>query len=423
MTKARRGASDRRVEQDSASVEHQRSSRSGPLAGLRVLDVGTMIAGPVAATLLGDFGAEVVKVEQPGTGDPMRQIGPFANEESLWWNVEGRSKRSITVDLRKAEGQVLFRRLAEHADVVVENFRPGTMARWGLGYDELKAVNPRLVMLSVSGYGQTGPYASRAAYDRIALAFGGLLNITGFPDRAPVRPGTAVADYQAALFGAFAVMLALYHRDAGDGPGQHIDVSLYESIFRFTDILVTAYDKLGIRRERRGNTHFAAAPGDHFKTSDGRYIVLTVSSNGMFTKLCAAMERPALANDPRFSTHDARWKNIDEINGIVGAWIRAIPVPALCETLDRNGLAYSLVYSVEDIVADPHYAARGSIVSVDNERTGPLKMQGVLPRLCGTPPPAIRPAPTLGADTEAILRELLGLTDDGIADLRRSGAI
>jgi len=395
----------------------------GPLAGLCVLDVGTMIAGPVAATLLGDFGADVIKVEQPNTGDPMRQIGPFANEESLWWNVEGRSKRSITVDLRKPEGQQLFRRLAEHADVVVENFRPGTMDRWGLGYRALNEINPRLVMLSVSGYGQTGPYAPRAAYDRIALAFGGLLNITGFPDRAPVRPGTAVADYQAALFGAFAAMIALYHRDARGGSGQHIDVSLYESVFRFTDILVTAFDKLGIRRERRGNTHFAAAPGDHFETADGRYIVLTVSANGMFAKLCAAMKRPELVDDPRFATHDARWKHISEINGIVGDWMRSAPVPSICEALDGNGLAYSLVYSVEDILADPHYAARETIVTVDNERTGPLKMQGVLPRLCGTPGPAIRPAPTLGADTEDILRNLLGLDGEDIEALRKSGAI
>lgn len=423
MTETTGGTPKRRAAPDPAAAGNRQSSASGPLAGIRVLDVGTMIAGPVAATLLGDFGAEVVKVEQPGTGDPMRQIGPFANEESLWWNVEGRSKRSITIDLRITEGQALFRRLVEHADVVIENFRPGTMARWNLGYEELKSMNPRLVMLSVSGYGQTGPYAPRAAYDRIALAFGGLLNATGFPDRAPVRPGTAVADYQAALFGAFSVMLALYHRDARNGVGQHIDVALYEAIFRFTDIMVTAYDKLGIKRERRGNTHFAAAPGDHFETSDGRYIVLTVSGNGMFTKLCAAMEHPDLVSDPRFATHDARWRNIDEINGIVGAWIRSNPVPLLCEALDRNGLAYSLVYSVADILEDPHYAARETIVSVDNSRTGPLKMQGVLPRLSETPGPAIRPAPTLGADTEAILRDMLGLTGEAIADLRASGAI
>lgn len=395
----------------------------GPLTGIRVLDVGTMIAGPVAATLLGDFGAEVIKIEQPDGGDPMRKIGPFSNGESLWWNVEGRSKKSVTIDLHVPEGQQLFRDLVKHADVVVENFRPGTLKRWNVDYENLKEVNPNLVMLSVSGYGQTGPYASRAAYDRIALAFGGLLNITGYPDRAPVRPGTAVADYQAALFGAFATMMALYHRDARQGTGQHIDVSLYESIFRFTDVLVSAYEKLGIKRERRGNRHFAAAPGDHFETCDGRYIVVTVSSNSVFSRLCEAMSSPDLISDERFCTHDVRWQHIDEINGIVAEWIKSQPVTEICNLLEKHGLAFSLAYSVEDIVNDPHYAARGSIVTVDNPRTGPLRMQGIVPRMNGTPPPSIQAAPTLGQHCDEVLRGLLGLDDEEIEALRRAAAI
>lgn len=399
------------------------STASGPLAGIRVLDLGTMIAGPVAATMLGDFGADVIKIEQPRGGDPIRSNGPQVEGEGLWWNVEGRNKRSVTLDLRQTEGQQILRDLAAHADVLVENFRPGTLDRWNIGWQHLKTVNPRLVMLSVSGYGQTGPYASRAAYDRIGLAFSGLLHITGFPDRPPLRPGTAMADYQSAVLGAFAVMMALYHRDARGGLGQQVDASLFESVFRFTDVLVTAYDKLGLSRERRGNLHFAAAPGDHFETSDGRFLVITVSSDSVFKRLCAAMDQPDLAADPRFRTHNDRWRNIGEINAIVGRWIKTHPVETVTGALDGNGLASSLVYSPADIMADPHYAARGSIATIDHPRIGALKVQAPQPHLSETPAPALRPAPDLGADTEAVLTAVLGLTPDQIGVLREKGVV
>ena len=390
----------------------------GPLAGLRILDLGTMIAGPVAATLLGDLGAEVIKLEQPGLGDTLRHVGPFADGESLYWNVEGRGKKSITIDLRQEAGQALLRELVKHADALVENFRPGTLKKWNVDYDNLREVNPRLVMLSISGYGQTGPYASRAGYDRIALAFSGLLNMTGYPDRPPVRPGTAIADYQSALFGAFATMVALYNRDAMGGVGQQIDMSLYEASFRFTDIMVTAYDKLGMSRERRGNIHFAAEPGDHFETIDGRYIVLTVSSNSMFKRVCETIGRPELVEDPRFVSHVDRHENVDEINAIVGEWVRSRPVAEICAILDDNGLAYSLVFTVKDIVADPHYAARGSIATLDHSRLGPLKMPAVSPLFSETPPPPLTQAPTLGADTDEVLSTLLGLSASEIIQLR-----
>jgi formyl-CoA transferase len=382
-----------------------------------------MIAGPVAATLLADFGAEVVKVEQPKGGDPIRHNGPSVDGEGLWWNVEGRNKKSLTLDLRVPEGQRVLRELSVHADVLVENFRPGTLDRWGIGYTHLRKVNPRLVMLSISGYGQTGPYSTRAAYDRIGLAFSGLLNITGDADRPPLRPGTAMADYQSAILGAFSVMLALYHRDAKGGTGQQIDVSLFESIFRFTDVLITAYDKLGVSRQRSGNLHFAAAPGDHFETSDGRYLALTVSSNGVFKRLCDAMAQPGLVEDQRFDSHANRWQNIRQINQIVGNWIKSKPVTDISELLDTHGLAYSLVYSAADIAVDPHYAARGSIATVDNPRIGSLKMQAPQPRLSETPAPPIRVAPQLGAETDIVLREWLGLSRDKIENLRDVGVI
>lgn len=395
----------------------------GPLSGVRVLDIGTMIAGPVAATFLGDFGAEVIKLEQPKFGDPLRQIGPFVNGESLLFNVEGRNKKSVTADLHIEEGRALLRKLAEKSDVLVENFRPGTMAAWGLGYEDLKRINPSLIMLSTSGYGQTGPYATRPGYDRMALAFGGLLHITGYPDRPPVRPGTWLADYQSALYGAFAVLLAIYHRDVRGGGGQQIDLALYETVFRFTDILVAAYDKLGIRRERQGNLSFAAAPGEHFRTADGRYIVLTVSSNPMFRRLCSAMNRLDLINDERFATHDSRYANLAEINRLVADWIETNSFETLRGLLELHGVAFSLVYSVEDIVADPHYAARNNIVTVDNPRTGSIRMQSVVPRLCSTPGPPIRAAASLGANNDEIYKGVLGLSDEALQALKEVGAI
>jgi formyl-CoA transferase len=401
----------------------QRDSAPGPLAGIRVLELGTMIAGPVVGTLLSDFGAEIIKVEQPEGGDPIRNIGPFCEGESLWWNVEGRNKKSITLDMRRPEGQAMLRRLVKEADVLVENFRPGTMAKWNVGWEDLKKENPALIMVSVSGYGQTGPYAAKPAFDRIALAFAGMLNITGFADRAPVRPGVAMADYQSALFGAFAAMIALFHREARGGTGQHVDVSLFESVFRFTDIMVTAADKIGLKRTRRGNLHFAAAPGDHFETCDGRYIVMTISNNPLFVKLAAAMGQPGLAQDERFATHDVRWQNITDINALVGEWIKSMPVDDVIGILEGHGLPHSLVYSVDDILADPHYEARGSIATLDHPKIGALKMPAPSPRMSGTPACAMNAAPVLGAHNDEVYGSLLGLDAQAIAGLRAGGHI
>lgn len=406
-----------------AGTEGVEDQHRGPLHGIRVIDLGTMLAGPVAATLLADFGADVIKIEQPEGGDPLRKIGPAIDGEGLYWNVEARNKRSVTLDLRRPEGQEVLRRLAGDADVLIENFRPGTLDKWSIGYAHLSAINPRLVMLSISGYGQTGPYASRAAYDRIALAFSGFLHMTGYPDRPPVRPGTAMADYQSAILGAFAVMMALYHRDARGGQGQQIDASLFETIFRFTDVLVTAFDKLGTSRSRLGNLHFAAAPGDHFETIDGRFLVLTVSSDPMFGRLCEAMSRADLATDERFLTHGKRWANIEALNAIVADWIRRSPVDEVCARLSAFGLAYSLVYSAAEIVTDPQYAARGAIAEVANSRIGALRIQAPQPRMNGTPAPRVRPAPALGEHTEEVLADWAGLSENDIADLRNRGAL
>ena len=315
----------------------QTPERTGPLKRLRVLDLGTMVAGPVAATMMADFGADVIKVEQPGTGDTIRALGPFYQEQGLWWQVEGRNKQSVTIDLRQAEGQALLKRLVAEADVVIENFRPGTLEKWDLGYETLAKVNPGVVMLSVSGFGQTGPYAQRAGYDRIALAFSGVMAMTGYPDRPPVRIGNSMADYAAATMGAFAVMMALYHRDVNGGKGQQIDLGLYESVFRFTDSMVLAYDRLGKIRERTGNVHQAAAPGNNFETKDGRFITMTISGDTLFKRLCLAMGRAEMGDDPRYATHTMRFQQIAQLNDIVATWMKTTEVEDVAAALTRQG--------------------------------------------------------------------------------------
>lgn len=401
----------------------EQSVSASPLTGVKIIELGTMIAGPVGCTLLGDFGADVIKIEQPKTGDTLRHLGPFADGESLFWNVDGRNKRSVAIDLHRPEGQELVRRLVAQADAVVENFRPGTLAKWGLAFDDLIKVNPKLVMVSVSGFGQSGPYASRAAYDRTALAFGGLLYVTGYPDRPPVRPGLPMADYQTALFSAFALMMALYERDVRGGLGKHVDVALYESIFRFSEALTAAHDRLGEVRQRQGNVISAAAPGEHFETSDGRFLVLTVANTAMFQRLCQAMEEPSWKADARFATPEGRWQHIDVLNGGVRRWVKSKSVPELQRALDDAGVAYSLIYSVADIVADPHYIARENVVTVDNPRIGPVQMQGVVPRFVGASSRPISPAPDLGEHTADVLGGTLGLSESEMKTLAEQEVI
>jgi crotonobetainyl-CoA:carnitine CoA-transferase CaiB-like acyl-CoA transferase len=402
---------------------YDKPSRGGPLAGVRVLDLGTMVAGPVAATFMADFGADVIKVEQPGSGDTLRDLGPFCEGEGLWWQVEGRNKKSVTLDLRQPEGQQLLKQLVAQADVVIENFRPGTLEKWGLGYAQLAETNPRVVMLSVSGFGQTGPYAQRAGYDRIALAFSGVMGITGYSDRPPVRVGTSIADYSTATMGAFAVMMALYHRDVHGGQGQQIDLALYESMFRFTDSMVPAYDRLGKIRARTGNVHQAAAPGNTYETNDGRYLILTISGDTLFRRLCHAIGRPEMAADPKYATHTLRWEHVGELNDIVGRWILANEVETVSAALTGQGVPFSLVLGVADIMENQHYAERANLETVQHPRLGPLKMPGIVPKMSGTPAEPIAAAPALGADNESVLRGLLGLGAEEYERLRSQRVI
>jgi crotonobetainyl-CoA:carnitine CoA-transferase CaiB-like acyl-CoA transferase len=402
---------------------------SGPLAGIRVLDLGTRIGAPFAATLLADLGADVIKVELPGQGDFMRTIGPFLDGYSLFWAVEGRGKRSVTCDLRAPAGQALVKRLVGVADVVVENFQPGTLERWGLGYEALAAVNPGIVLTRVSVYGQTGPYRDRPGLDRNGIATGGLLYITGYPDRPPVRPGLIVSDYLTGVFNAFAIVAALYERDrrareTGAAPrGQWVDLSLYESILRIMEHTLAAYDRLGVVREREGNRLRNSAPLDNWETRDGKYVCIIAAGDGLFPRLARAIGREDLLTDPRFTTMARRAEHGDEINAIVAAWCRARTCREIQDVLEAHEVPFGVAYSVADIFADRHVAARGDIVTVEDPVVGPVRMQGVYPRFSRTPGEVARGAPRLGAHNDEVYGGLLGLSADELAALRRERVI
>ncbi len=402
---------------------------SGPLAGIRVLDLGTRIGAPFAATLLGDLGAEVIKVELPGQGDFMRTIGPFVGDYSLFWAVEGRGKKSITCDLRKPAGQALVKRLVPLADVVVENFQPGTLESWGLGYDVLSALNPGVVLTRVSVYGQTGPYRDRPGLDRNGIALGGLLYITGYPDRPPVRPGVIVSDYLTGVFNAFAIVSALYERDrrareSGTPPrGQWVELSLYESILRIMEHTLAAYDRLGVVREREGNRLQNSAPLDNWETKDGKYVCIIAAGDGLFPRLARAMGREDLLRDPRFTTMAKRAEHGEEVNGIVAAWCRERTAREIQDVLERHEVPFGVAYSVADIFTDPHVAARGDIVAVDDPVIGPVRMQGVYPRFSRTPAAIPAGAPRLGAHNDEVYGGLLGLSEAERAALAREGVI
>ena len=394
-----------------------------PLAGIRILDLGTRIAAPFAATLLADFGAEVIKVELPGSGDFMRSIGPFEDGYSLWWAVEGRNKKSITLDLRAPRGQALLKRLVAHADVVVENFQPGTLEEWGLGYDTLRAINPGLILTRASVYGQTGPYRDRPGLDRNGIGFGGLLYLTGYRDRPPVRPGVIVSDYLTGVFNAFAIMMALYHRDVHRGGGPWIDLALYESVFRILEHTVATYDRLGIVREREGNRLRNSAPLDNWETKDGESVCIVAAGDGLFPRLARAMGREDLLSDARFNSLRARVTNADAINTIVGEWVKQHTAAEIEAILVAAQVPVTRAYSIADIAADPHYAARGDIAVVADPTIGPLRMQAVYPRLSETPGRIARGAPKLGEHNREVYGTLLGLRDAELAELQADGVI
>jgi formyl-CoA transferase len=388
----------------------------GPLSDLRVVEMGTLIAGPFCGQVLGDFGADVIKVEDPGKGDPMRQWGrSLPKGLSPWWPVIGRNKRSVALDLRQAEGRELALALIDQADVLIENFRPGALEKWGMGYDALAARNPRLVMARVSGFGQTGPYSERAGYGLIGEAMGGLRYVTGEPDRPPARAGISIGDSLTALHAVIGVMMALHHRER-TGRGQMIDAALYESVLSVMENLVTEYDLTGYVRERSGSVLPGIAPSNVYPCANGESLLIGGNGDAVFARLAATMGREDLAADPRYATHAARGENQAELDGLVSAWTRNWPLPELLALLETNGVPCGRIFRAPDMLEDPQFIARQSIVEVDHPVFGKVKMQNAFPRLSETPGSVRWPGPALGAHTREVL-EGLGVDASRLADL------
>jgi len=392
-----------------------------PLAGLRVLEMGALIAGPFCTKLLAEFGADVVKIEPPGHGDPLRKWRFMKDGTSVWWHVQSRSKRSVTVDLRQPDGQAIARALAERADIVVENFRPGTLEDWGLSYASLAAKNPGLVMVRISGYGQTGPYHVRPGFGVIGEAMGGLRHVTGTPDRPPARVGVSIGDTLSALYGVIGAMFALEHRRK-TGVGQVVDVALYESVFSVMESLLPEFDAFGAVRERTGSILPGIAPTSAYRCSDGTYVLIAGNGDSIFRRLCIAMGREDLAADPALAHNDGRGAKQAWLDGEIEAWTSARTPDDVLAAMERAEVPASRIYTIRDIVADAHYRARGMIREIRTANGASLKVPGVVPKLSATPGDFAGGGPRLGEHTDEVLREL-GYADTAIAVLRTRGII
>jgi len=378
----------------------------GPLTGVNILDISTMIAAPFGATLLADLGAEVTKIELPNKGDTLRTVGPWKGNEPLRWPGLARNKKSVTLDIRKEEGKEILKKLIKNTDILIENFRPGTLEKWGLGYEELKKANPKLIMVRISGYGQTGPYREKAGFGTPCTAFSGHTYIQGYPDRPPVSPSYSLLDYITGVYTAFAAVSALYYRDKTDDPeGQVVEMGLYESIFRMLEFLVAEYDQNGIVRERTPGLAGHSSPAGTYETKDGKYVVLVCSTDSTFNRLAEAMERTDMLEDERYYTNSQRLKHDDEVQKIVSDWIRQFTLKELQEKLDLYGVPVSPILSIKDIFENEHYQARKNIVEVEHPRLGKVKVPGVVPNFSKTPGTIRYRAPELGEHNEEILAE------------------
>jgi len=396
-----------------------------PLSGIRVIDVGTFLAGPYAASIMGEFGAEVLKVEYPVGGDPMRRFGIQAThgDATLAWLSEARNKRSVTIDLRRPKGVEIFIKLVSKSDVVIENFRPGTMEQWGLGWDVLSRDHPGLIMLRVSGYGQTGPYRRRPGFAHIAHAIGGLSYLAGFPGESPVVPGTApLGDYMSSLYGVIGVMLALRHK-AKTGEGQIIDIGIYEAVFRHLDELAAAYGMFGMVREREGAGSFVAVPHGHFRTKDEKWVAIACTTDRMFERLSDAMERPQLASGNLYGPQRKRLAARDEVNAIVSEWTLSLTRDELLERCIAREVPIGKVNSIADIFEDEHFRARGNLAEIEEEGVGKVVVPNVVPTLSETPGRISNLGPRLGNATYEVMRDILELSASEIAKLRQQKII
>ena len=412
------------------------SETTGPLEGLRVIELGQLIAGPFAAKTLADFGADVVKIETPvdpkhparGAGDPLRKWRLLKDGTSVWWQVQSRNKKSVALDLRQAEAQDIVRRLATHADVLIENFRPGAMEGWGLGPEVLQAANPGLIMLRISGYGQSGPYRDRPGFGVVAEAMGGLRHLTGEPGRVPVRVGVSIGDTLASLHGVIGVLMALHHRSktisagAPRGTGQVVDIALYEAVFNCMESLLPEYSVFGAVRGPSGSALPGIAPTNAYCCADGAYAIIAGNGDSIFKRLMAAIGRDDLGSDPALGDNAGRVLRVQEIDAAIGAWAQGLAVAEVLLVLERADVPAGRIYTVADIAADPHYAARGMLNSVVLEDGTRVTVPGFVPKLSRTPGAHRRNAPTLGQDTEAVLREV-GVSPQQIAALRLRGVI
>jgi crotonobetainyl-CoA:carnitine CoA-transferase CaiB-like acyl-CoA transferase len=390
----------------------------GALDGLRVVEMGQLLAGPFCGQLLGDMGADVIKVEPPGAGDPMRDWGQ--GDTKVNWEVIARNKRSVSINLRVPEGQDIVRKLAAKADILIENFKPGTMEKWGLGPDALLAINPRLIIARMSGYGQTGPYSDRAGFGGIGEAMGGWRYIVGEPDRPPSRMGISIGDTLTATFGCMGVLAALHVRDR-TGQGQVVDAALYESVLQVMESIVPEYDLMGLIRERSGSILPGIAPSNVYSCKDGEYMI-GANKDSLWRRLAEAMGRPELGDDPRYATHLARGTNQLELDELINAWTRTLTVDALDALMTQCSIPAGRVYRAPEMIADPHFQAREAIIDVETERYGTLKMQNAFPKLSVTPSSVRHPAPSkVGQHNEDVFGELLGMSAHDIEALQAAG--
>lgn len=396
---------------------------SGPLSDLRVIEMGSLLAGPFCGQLLGDFGAEVIKIEPPGVGDPMRQWGrEKAHGKSLWWPVIARNKKSVTINLRVEQGQQLVRDLVREADFVLENFRPGTMEKWGLGFEELKAVNPRIIMIRVSGFGQTGPYSRQAGFGAVGEAMGGLRYVCGDPSTPPSRVGISIGDSLAATFACVGALSALHHRER-TGEGQVVDSAIYEAVLNMMESLITEYDQAGYVRERTGAILPNVAPSNVYPTADGQMVLIAANQDTVFRRLAEAMGDSQLAEDDRYSSHSSRGANQAGLDALVAAWTGTLEADRVLQLMAEHGVPAGKIYRAPDMLEDPHFKARNAIIEALHPGFGKLRMQNVAPQLSLTPGAVHSPAPELGEHTAAVLGDLLGIDGAAIGQLRDTGVI
>ncbi|TRO09096.1 CoA transferase [Ectopseudomonas mendocina] len=398
----------------------QHNTSNMALQGLKVIEMGQLIAGPFASKLLGEFGADVIKIEPPGVGDPLRKWRKIKDGTSLWWHVQSRNKRSLTLDLKQAEAQDIVRKLVAEADVLVENFRPGTLEGWGLGYEALKAINPRLIMLRISGYGQTGPYRDLPGFGVIGEAMGGLRHLSGYPGQAPVRVGISIGDSLSSLYGVIGVLLALQER-ARSGEGQEIDVALYESVFAMMESLIPEYDAFGYVREPAGSALPGITPSNSYPCNDGSYVLIAGNGDSIYKRLMSLIGREDLGNDPRLAQNDGRSQHAELIDGAIAEWTAQRSRDEVIEALKGARVPAGYPYTAADIVQDPHYLARQMIEQVQTS-VGPLKVPGVLPKLSRTPGRIGTGGPQLGEHNDDILAGL-GLSTEQVKGLRERGII